>query len=139
MRERAGEPPPRSVGGAAGNLLHSLSQLGATLVDYGKSQIAQFGHGMEAQVHHAARSLVLAGLIALLCGIGLLMTAITVVVAFWDTPYRLLAAILATVTLFVLAGVAALLLRRHLRRQPSLLRSAAQGALLLSVWKRLSR
>ncbi len=137
-RETAGGQS-RTVSGAAGSLLHSLSQLGATLVDYGKSQLSQLGNGVEEEIQHTARTLLLSCLIVLLSTIALLMTAFTVVVAFWDTPYRLLAAILATVTLFVLAAVAGLIMRRHLQRPPTALRSVVRSALLFSAWRRLIR
>lgn len=130
------EERPRPVRKAARHLLGSLWELGSTLVDYGKSQLVQLGNNVEQEIHRATQVLLWSALAAMLTGIGLLMAGITVVVAFWDSPYRLLVSILVTVTLFILAGISALVVRSKLRQRGTLLGGAAQAALMFSAYKR---
>lgn len=130
---------PRTIGSAAGHLLGSLFQLGQTVVDYGKSQLLRLGDGLGEEIQRATQIVICSALIVMLAAMGLLLTGLTVVIAFWDSPYRLLSAILVTVNFFLIAGIAWLVLRAKLKNRPSLLRGAAQTALLASIWRQLTR
>lgn len=129
------EKEARPVSHAAHSLLHSLGQLGSTLADYGKARLSMLGDGIEAQFRHATQMLIGTVLAVMLFGIGLIMAGLAVVIAFWDTPQRLLAAVLVAVGFFVLAGIVWLVLRAKERKKPSLVESATQAALLLSAYK----
>ena len=131
--------PRRSVGGAASSLWGSIRELGSTLVDYGKSQLQQLGDGVEQEIRRAAEAIMWAAFAAVLCGAGLLMAGITVIVGFWDTPHRLLAAILVTAGMFVVAGISLLMVRNKLKSKASVLAGAAQAGVLLAAYKRLIR
>src|SRR5688572_29593300 len=104
-------PRHRSVGGAAASLWGSIRELGSTLVDYGKSQLQQLGDGVEQEIRRAAEALVWAAFAAVLCGAGLLMAGFTIIVGFWDSPNRLLAAILVTIGMLVIAGISLFIVR----------------------------
>ncbi len=129
----------KSIPRAAGNLLGSLSQLGSTLVDYGKARLSQFGDGIGEEIQRATGIVIWSAVIVMLLGMGLLLAGLTVVVAFWDSPHRLLAAILVTVSFFLVAGIGLLVLRNKLKNRSSLLRGVARTALLASVWRRMTR
>lgn len=75
----------KSIPRAAGNLLGSLSQLGSTLVDYGKARLSQFGDGIGEEIQRATGIVIWSAVIVMLLGMGLLLAGLTVVVAFWDT------------------------------------------------------
>lgn len=139
MDEHTTHEQARTVGGAASNFLGSLFQLGHTLVDYGKTQIFRLGDGLGEEIQRATYIVICSALIVMLAGMGLLLTGITVIIAFWDSPHRLLTAILVTLSFFVVAGIAWLVLRAKLKNRPSLLRGAAQTALLASIWRQLTR
>lgn len=130
---------PESIPRAAGNLLGSIAQLGSTLVDYGKTRLTQFGDGVGEEIQRATGIVIWSAVIVMLLGMGLLLAGLTVIVGFWDTPFRLLSAILVTSLFFVIAGVAFLILRNKLKNTSSLLRGVARTALLASVWRRLTR
>ena len=137
--ENGTEPRRRSGGDAAGSLGTLLSELGSTLVDYGKLQLQLLGDDVQQEIRSAAQALTLGAFVAVLFGVGLLMAALSVVIGFWDSPYRLLAAILATVGLFIIAGVGVVIVRKKMRRRASPLSGAIEAGLLLAAYKRLIR
>jgi uncharacterized membrane protein YqjE len=65
--------------------------------------------------------IVLWAVAGILCaGFGVLLLALTVVIAFWE-GHRLLASVLVTLVFFAVAAAAALIVRRRLRERPRLL------------------
>jgi uncharacterized membrane protein YqjE len=91
--------------GESRGLLGSLSTLAATLAAIAHTRLDLLSVDLEVERAHLLSLLVLA-LVALFClGVGVLLSTLLVVVAFWDS-YRLLAlALLAG--LFLLAGIVA--------------------------------
>ena len=112
----AEEQPDKSAGG----LFRSLSGLLTTLVAFVQTRLELLSVEIEEEIHRAAGVLIWASLALFLGGIGLLMAGFTVIIAFWDS-HRLLAAVLVTLAFFILAGLAVLALRNHLRVKPRLL------------------
>jgi uncharacterized membrane protein YqjE len=65
--------------------------------------------------------IVLWALAGILCaGFGVLLLALTIVIAFWD-GHRLLASVLVTLVFLAVASAAGLVVRRRLRDRPRLL------------------
>src|SRR5687767_8683610 len=95
---------------AASGLFRSLSNLLATAVAFAQTRLELVSIEIEEEIHRAAGVLVWAFVALFFFGIGLLMAGFSVVIAFWDM-HRLLAAVLVTVTFFILAGIALLALR----------------------------
>lgn len=137
--ERGPEPRRQNGGDAAGNLWGFLGELGGTLLDVGKLELRSLGDEVQQEIRRAAGTLMTGAFVAVLCGAALLMAALTVVIAFWDSPQRLLAAILATAGLLAIAGGGAVVVRNRLRGRASPLAGAVEAGLLLAAYKRLIR
>jgi uncharacterized membrane protein YqjE len=91
--------------GASRGLLDSLGALTATLLDIAYTRLDLLSADLDAEREHFLSLLTLA-LVALFClGVGVLLSTLLLVVAFWDS-YRLLA-LAALAGLFLLAGIAA--------------------------------
>jgi uncharacterized membrane protein YqjE len=92
----------------------SLRRLGAAVVALGRIKLELLALGWQEEKARIAQMVVLAILGSLLAGFALLALAITITVALWDTPYRMLAlaiftALLGAGTLVSIWRVAALL------------------------------
>ncbi len=133
------EPRRRNGDDSARNLWGLLGEFGGTLLDVGRLELRLLGDDVQREIRRAAQALMLGTFVAVLCGVALLMTALTVVIGFWDSPYRLLAAILGTLGLLAIAGYSWSVVRKKLRgREPSL-NGAVEAGLLLAAYKRLIR
>jgi uncharacterized membrane protein YqjE len=75
---------------------------------------------MQTEVHRAAEIVVLMLVVLFAAGIGLFMTALVVIFVLWDT-HRLLASVVVTCIFFVIALLAAYVLRVKLKTKPPML------------------
>ena len=100
--------------------LASLRRMLATLVELARTRVELLSVEFEEQLEYATK-LLLWGAAAIYFGsLALLLLALTIVIAFWDS-HRLLAALLVTGAFAVAALVAAMAVRRRLRRRPRFL------------------
>lgn len=104
--------------GASRGLLDSLTSLVTSLVAMAHTRLELLSSDMEEEREHFFSLLVLAQ-IALFClGLGVLLAALLVVVAFWDSYRLLVLGVLAG--LFLAAGIAAWRIALHkVRTKPS--------------------
>jgi uncharacterized membrane protein YqjE len=77
----------------------SLRRLGAAVLALGRIKLELLALGWQEEQARIAQLAVLAILGALLAGFALLALAITITVALWDTPYRMLALVITTALL----------------------------------------
>lgn len=114
INERAGSSP-----GASG-LWHSLNSFLGTLLTIAHTRAQLLTTELEEEAWRVAK-LLACGLVALLAAMmALLLGALTIIVAFWET-HRLLAALSMTVLFLVLALAAVWMLRAQLKTRPRLL------------------
>jgi uncharacterized membrane protein YqjE len=107
-------------GQARPGIFDSAKSLLATLVGIAYTRIELFSTELREEVERAA-SLLLRTLLALFFfGLGILLAAIAVIMAFWDS-YRLLAAILLAAGSLGTGGVLWFSLRAAVRQRPRLL------------------
>ncbi len=105
--------------------LASLRRLLATLVELAHTRAELLSVEFEEQLEYAAK-LLLWGTAAVYFGsLALLLLALTIVIAFWDS-HRLLAALLVTGTFALAALVAGVATARRLRRRPRFLSATAE-------------
>jgi len=101
-------------------IFDSAKSLLATLVAIAGTRIELFSTELREEVERAA-SLLLRTLLALFFfGLGILLAAIAVIIAFWDS-YRLLAAILLAAGFLGAGGAIWISLRASVRARPRLL------------------
>ena len=115
--DNPGDAPPD---GLVRGLVRSVANLVATAIAIAHTRLELLSTELQQEVHRAAEILVWAGVALLAGGIGLFLSALVVVLVFWDT-HRLLASIVVTSVFFVIALTAALVLRAKLRGKPRLL------------------
>jgi len=107
-------PPPEA------GLFATLRRALATLLELARTRLELVTVEIEEQIEHAA-SVLLWSIAAIFFGsLAVLVLALTVVIAFWDT-HRLLAATAVTAVLAALSLIAVLVVRMRLRRRPRLL------------------
>jgi len=105
---------PEKAPGTRTGLLDSLSALAATLLAIAQTRLELLSTDLEDERAHLASLLVWA-LGALFClGIGVVLTALLIVVAFWDTQRLVVLGSLAG--FFLVAGIAAWAYARHQAR-----------------------
>lgn len=114
--ERADDAPQGPLGG----LLHSLTQVFATLVAMAQTRLELLTTELQEEVQQAAQLLLWAFVALFAAGIGLFLAALVVIFAFWDT-HRLLVSIIVTVVFFAIAAFAALYLSSKLRNKRRML------------------
>jgi uncharacterized membrane protein YqjE len=101
-------------------LFQSLSALLANLITLAQTRFELLTTELQEEIHRAAGLLLWMLMALALTGIGLFMAGLTIIVAFWET-HRLPAAVLVTISFFVLAGACVVRLRARLREKPRLL------------------
>jgi uncharacterized membrane protein YqjE len=106
--------------GPVSGLFRSVANLLATAIGIVQTRFELFSTELQEEVHRVAEIVILAAVALLAAGVGLLLLAFVVIVIFWDT-HRVLAAVAVTSAFFVIAVVAALVLRAKLRAKPPLL------------------
>ena len=106
--------------GPLGGLLHSLTQVVATLVAMAQTRLELLTTELQEEIHRAAAVLLWAFVALFAAGIGLFLLALAAIFAYWDT-HRVLVSALVTLAFFVIAAIAALCLRKQLRSRSRLL------------------
>lgn len=101
-------------------LFQSLSNFVGTFIAIAHTRLQLLTTELQEEVRQVARLLVWAFIALFAAMMGLLLAALTVIFAFWDT-HRILAALLMTGAFVVLAVAAGLVLRMNLRAKPPLL------------------
>ncbi len=117
-----GEDPPVRERGPISALFKSLSNLLATFVAIAHTRLELLTTELQEEMHRVAEILMWSLVALLAAGIGLFLAALVVIFLFWDT-HRLLASIAVTAFFFLLALIAALILRSKVRNRPPLLES----------------
>lgn len=114
--------------GESRGLLESLTTLAASLVAIAHTRLDLLSLDLESEREHLISLLVLA-LVTLFClGIGVLLTTMLLVVAFWDTHRLLVLGSLAG--LFLVAGIAAWQIAVHRMRAKPRFFAASMAELL---------
>jgi uncharacterized membrane protein YqjE len=111
---------PKASRGPLASLLHSLTQVVATLLTMAQTRLELLTTELQEEIRRAALVL-LWGFVALFAaGVGLVLLALAAIFAYWDT-HRILIAVLVTLAFFGIAAVAALCLRKLLHSRPRVL------------------
>jgi uncharacterized membrane protein YqjE len=113
-------PPEEPPAGPVSGLLRSLANLLATAVAIAQTRLELLSTELQEEIHHAAGILVWIAIAVLAAGIGMFTLTLLVVFIFWDT-HRVLAASVMTGAFFLIAIVAALVMRAKIRGKPRLL------------------
>ncbi|MET0659487.1 MAG: phage holin family protein [Steroidobacteraceae bacterium] len=109
-----------SASGPATGLFKSLGNLLHTVLTIAQTRLELITTELQEEVQRAAKLLVIA-FVGLVCGfLSLLLAALTVVFAFWDT-HRVLASIGVTVAFALFTAIAFGVMRARLRAKPRLL------------------
>jgi len=113
-------PNPGAAAGPRPGLLQSLKGYLATWVELLRTRLDLFSTELQEERERVEQIFVLAAASALCLAFGLLLVTLLVVVAFWETPYRL--AVLGGFALLYLAAgtVVAVVARRKCRNRPKL-------------------
>ena len=115
-----GDDPSAPERGPISSLFKSISNLLATFVAIAHTRLELLTTELQEEMHNIAEILMWSLVALLAAGIGLFLAALVVIFLFWDT-HRLLASIAVTAFFFLLALVAALILRSKVRNRPKLL------------------
>jgi uncharacterized membrane protein YqjE len=94
--------PTEAITGSARapGLLQSLKELGRTVVDILHTRVDLLVTEIAEEQARLAELVLMAGLALLCFFLGVVFAAFLVVVAFWDTPYRILATAVIAAALF---------------------------------------
>lgn len=114
----AADPGPAR--GPIGGLFRSLAQLLATAVGIAQTRLELLTTELQEEVHRVAEIMVWTAVALLAAGVGLFLLALLVIFVFWDT-HRIVASIAVTAAFFLIAAVAALVLRAKVRGKPPML------------------
>lgn len=106
--------------GPIGGLFRSLAQLLATAVGIAQTRLELLTTELQEEVHRVAEIMVWSAIALLAAGVGLFLLGLAVIIVFWDT-HRVIASIAVTASFFLIAAVAALVLRAKVRGKPPLL------------------
>lgn len=105
--------------GPVGGLIGSVKNVAATLAAIVQTRLEIFSTELQEEIGRAASLLVWAFVALLAAGIGLLLGALVLIIAFWDT-HRLLVSLLVMGFFLLLSGIAVLVLRSKLANRPPL-------------------
>lgn len=106
--------------GPVRGLFQSIAAMFATIVAIAQTRLELLTTELQEEMHRVAEILVWTLIALLSAGIGLFLFALVIIFVFWDT-HRVLASVVVTAAFFVLAGVAALVLRAKVRGKPRML------------------
>jgi uncharacterized membrane protein YqjE len=112
--------PDAAPGGPVRSLVRSVANLVATAVAIAHTRLELFSTELQQEVHRAAEILVWIGVALIAGGMGLFLLSLAIVFVFWDT-HRLLASMVVMSAFFLIALIAALVLRAKIRGKPRLL------------------
>lgn len=107
-------------GRTPGGLFESVRSLLTTLVAMARTRAELLGNELEQELRRIVGMLVGAMIVLALAGLALLFTALTIMVAYWDTN-RIAATSLIAATFLGLAGIAYVLTRQRGRRTTRML------------------
>jgi uncharacterized membrane protein YqjE len=113
-----GESEP--VRGPIAGLFHSVAKLLATVIAVAHTRLELLTTELQEEVHRVAEIMVYAAVALISAGVGLFLLALVVIFVFWDT-HRIAASIAVTSAFFLVAVVAALVLRAKVRAKPAML------------------
>ena len=114
-------PDPADPGrGPVGGLFTSIAQLLATGVGIAQTRLELLSTELQEEIHRVAEIMVYSAIALLSAGVGLFLLALVVIFLFWDT-HRIAASITVTGAFFLIAVVAALILRAKVRAKPPML------------------
>jgi uncharacterized membrane protein YqjE len=118
------DSPPREPAdpgrGPVGGLFASIAQLLATAVGIAQTRLELLSTELQEEIHRVAEIMVYSAIALLSAGVGLFLLALVVIFLFWDT-HRIAASIAVTGAFFLIAVVAALILRAKVRAKPPML------------------
>jgi uncharacterized membrane protein YqjE len=106
--------------GPISGLFHSLARLLATAVGIAQTRLELLSTELQEEVHRVAEIMLWAIVALAASGFGLLLLALAIIFAFWDT-HRIVASVAVTGVFFVIAAIAGLVLRAKVRGKPPLL------------------
>jgi uncharacterized membrane protein YqjE len=106
--------------GPVQGLIHSLKDLVGSILAIVQTRLELLTNDVQEEVHRVAELLLWAFIGLLAAGIGLLLAALVVIFAFWDT-HRLVAAICVASAFFVIAVTAVIIFMSKLKGKPRLL------------------
>lgn len=118
--EQSGGRADETPHGPLSGLLHSLTQVVATLVAMAQTRLELLTTELQEEIQQAAQLLLWAFVALFAAGIGLFLAALVVIFAFWDT-HRVLVSIIVTGMFFAIAIFAALFLSSKLRNKRRIL------------------
>lgn len=111
---------PAAPRGPIGGMLRSLAQVLATIVGIAQTRLELLTTELQEEVHRVAEIMVWTAVALLAAGVGLFLLALVVIFVFWDT-HRIIASIAVTASFFLIAAIAALVLRAKVRGKPPML------------------
>ena len=114
------EGPAEPGRGPVASLFTSIAQMLATAIGIAQTRLELLTTELQEEIHRVAEIMVYTAIALLAAGVGLFMLALVVIFVFWDT-HRLAASIAVTATFFLIAVVAALVLRAKVRAKPPML------------------
>jgi uncharacterized membrane protein YqjE len=111
---------PGEARGPIAGLFRSVAHLLATAVGIAQTRLELLTTELQEEVHRVAEIMVWTAVALLAAGVGLFLLALLVIFVFWDT-HRIVASIAVTTSFFLIAAVAALVLRAKVRGKPPML------------------
>ena len=114
------EEPGEPLRGPVAGLFGSMAKLLATAIGIAQTRLELLTTELQEEVHRVAEIMVYTVVALLAAGIGLFLFALVIIFAFWDT-YRIAASIAVTSAFFLIAVLAALVLRAKVRAKPPML------------------
>jgi len=112
--------PAEQGRGPVGSLFTSVAQMLATVIGIAQTRLELLTTELQEEVHRVAEIMVYTAVALLAALVGLFMLALVIIFVFWDT-HRLAASIGVTATFFLIAVVAALVLRAKVHAKPPML------------------
>lgn len=106
--------------GPLGNLLKSLSRVSATLMLSARTRLELLTTELQEEIQRTADMLLWAFIAIYAAGMGLFLTALVLIFAFWET-HRILVSVIVICVFFAIAVIAALTWRNKLLNRPRLL------------------
>jgi len=110
------------TGGPISHFFNSVTSLFGDLLSAAQTRLELVTTEIQEEIHRTAEVLLWAVIGIASAGMGLLLAALAIIFAFWDT-HRVLASVLVTLVFFVIAIIAALVVTSKLRAKPRLMAS----------------
>lgn len=117
-------PGAASVAGAEGFLTH-IRQLGVSMLQHVAMRVELLSIEVQEEKSRLARLAMSAALVSALLIVSLVMVAILILAIYWDTPFRIMAALSLAGTFVVLTAGGGFYLAAQLRRSTTLFATSA--------------